>query len=223
MGARADGPRAIDKMAAMRLDHVSYACAPDELAEVVQRIGSDLGAAFVDGGLHPSFGTRNFILPLADGVYVEVVAALDHPAADKAPFGQAVRRRASEGGGWLGWVVSVDSMAPIERRLGRDSVTGHRVRPDGTDLCWRQIGVLDLLEDPQLPYFIEWESGDRHPATEGGTVALESIELNGDADVLGAWLDSAEAPLSRITWVEDDEPGIVACGFRTPRGFVRID
>ena len=65
----------------MRLDHVSYACAPGELAEVVQRIGSELGAAFVDGGIHPSFGTRNFILPLANDVYVEVVAALDHPAA----------------------------------------------------------------------------------------------------------------------------------------------
>ncbi|MDP4907337.1 MAG: hypothetical protein NWR17_08795, partial [Candidatus Nanopelagicales bacterium] len=83
--------------------------------------------------------------------------------------------------------------------------------------------VLDLLEDPQLPYFIEWESGDRHPATAGGIVALESIELNGDAAVLGAWLDSDDAPLSRITWVEDEEPGIVACGFQTPRGFVRID
>ena len=90
----------------MRLDHVSYACAPGELAEVVQRIGSELGAAFVDGGIHPSFGTRNFILPLANDVYVEVVAALDHPAAEKAPFGRAVRHRAEEGGGWLAWVVA---------------------------------------------------------------------------------------------------------------------
>jgi hypothetical protein len=207
----------------MRLDHVSYACAPGELAEVVQRIGSDLGAAFVDGGLHPSFGTRNFVLPLADGVYVEVVAALDHPAADKAPFGQAVRRRADEGGGWLGWVVSVDSIAAIESRLGRQSVTGHRVCPDGSELRWRQIGVLDLLDDPQLPYFIEWESTDSHPAIDGGQVALTSIELNGDAAVLTGWLAAEEAPLSRISWIDDGEPGIVACGFQTPRGFVRID
>jgi hypothetical protein len=210
-------------MTAMRLDHVSYACAPGELAEVVQRIGSELGAAFVDGGIHPSFGTRNFTLPLANGVYVEVVAALDHPAADKAPFGRAVRRRADEGGGWLGWVVAVDDIAPVEERLGRASVSGHRIRPDGQELRWRQIGVLDLIDDPQLPYFIQWQSQECHPARDGGPVELTSIEINGDADTLGAWLASNDAPVSQITWVSDDEPGIVACGFMTPRGFVRVD
>lgn len=207
----------------MRLDHVSYACAPGELAEVVQRIGSDLGAAFVDGGIHPSFGTRNFVLPLADGVYVEVVAALDHPAADKAPFGRAVRRRAEEGGGWLAWVVAVDDISAVETRLGRPSVKGHRIRPDGSELLWRQIGVLDLLDDPQLPYFIEWQTEECHPARAGGAVQLASIELNGDADVLSTWLASDASTFSQITWVTDDEPGIVACGFQTPRGFVRID
>lgn len=206
----------------MRLDHVSYACAPGELAEVVQRIGSELGAAFVDGGIHPSFGTRNFTLPLAGGVYVEVVAALDHPAADKAPFGRAVRHRADEGGGWLGWVVAVDDIAMVEQQLGRTSVAGHRIRPDGAELRWRQIGVLDLMDDPQLPYFIEWQTQDCHPARGGGPVELTSIEVNGDAETLASWLGSSGMP-AQITWVSDDEPGIVACGFQTPRGFVRID
>lgn len=207
----------------MRLDHVSYACAPGELAEVVQRIGSDLGAAFVDGGIHPSFGTRNFILPLAHGVYVEVVAALDHPAADKAPFGRAVRHRAEEGGGWLGWVVAVDDIASVEERLGRPSVAGHRIRPDGAELRWRQIGVLDLIDDPQLPYFIEWQTRECHPACDGGPVELSTIEMSGDPGILTSWLDASGEPAGHITWVTDDEAGIVACGFNTPRGFVRID
>jgi hypothetical protein len=206
----------------MRLDHVSYACTPGELAEVVQRIGSELGAAFVDGGIHPSFGTRNFILPLANDVYVEVVAALDHPAADKAPFGRAVRRRADEGGGWLGWVVAVDDIVPVESRLGRTSVAGHRIRPDGKELRWRQIGVLDLIDDPQLPYFIEWQDEECHPACDGGPVELTSIELCGDPVTLSGWLATPDTP-AQIAWVESDDPGIVACGFRTPRGFVRID
>ena len=207
----------------MRLDHVSYACAPGELAEVVQRIGSELGAAFVDGGIHPSFGTRNFILPLADDVYVEVVAALDHPAADKAPFGRAVRHRADEGGGWLAWVVAVDDIAQVESRLGRPSVEGHRIRPDGAELSWRQIGVLDHIDDPQLPYFIQWQTEECHPACDGGPVALEAIELSGDEQTLATWLDSDTSSPTQIRWVMDDEPGIVACEFRTPRGFVRID
>ena len=51
----------------MRLDHISYAAPSDHLADVVQRIGYRLGAGFSDGGVHPRFGTRNFVLPLAGG------------------------------------------------------------------------------------------------------------------------------------------------------------
>lgn len=208
----------------MRLDHVSYACAPGELAEVVQRIGSDLGAPFTDGGIHPSFGTRNFILPMADGTYIEVVAALDHPAADKAPFGRAVRQRADEGGGWLAWVIAVDDITTVEAHLGRQSVPGRRIRPDGAELAWRQIGILDLIEDPQMPYFIEWQSGSEHPSSAGGDVRLASIEMCGDEDALAQWMGAGGGDLGiSITWVDADDRGIAACNFLTPRGFVRID
>ena len=98
------------------------------------------------------------VLPLSAGTYVEVVEVLDHPASDKAPFGQAVRARSALGGGWLGWVVSVDDIAKVEARLGRESVQGNRHRPDGVELRWRQIGVKGLQSDPQLPFFIQWQS-----------------------------------------------------------------
>ena len=70
------------------------------------------------GGVHPRFGTRNSILPLTEGTYLEVVEVLDHPASDKAPFGQAVRARSELGGGWLGWAVAVDDIAPHEAAPG---------------------------------------------------------------------------------------------------------
>lgn len=209
----------------MRVDHVSYACTPGELADVVQRIGADLGATFVDGGRHPAFGTRNFILPLAGGMYIEVVAALDHPAADRMPFGRAVRRRAEDGGGWLGYVVAVDDIGIIEQRLGRASIGGRRVRPDGFELRWRQIGVLDLMEDPQLPFFIEWEApADQHPSRGAGAIRLDRIELCGDQSVLAAWLADAD-PFGdvKVDYVEAEDPGIVAVTFSTANGTIRID
>ena len=119
----------------------------------------------VDGGIHPRFGTRNRVLPLTDGQYLEVVEVLDHPASDKAPFGQAVRARSEAGGGWLGWVVSVDDIAPVEERLEREPVQGNRHRPDGVELRWRQLGVKGLQSDPQLPFFVQWESArEQHPS-----------------------------------------------------------
>ena len=211
----------------MGLDHLSYACTTAEVADVVQRIGGDLGATFKDGGRHPSFGTRNFILPLSDDCYVEVVSALDHPAAEKAPFGRAVATRAQDGGGWMSWVVSVDDIAGVEERLGRSARDGHRIRPDGTELRWKQIGVLDVLEDPQLPFFVEWASPrSEHPSAGSSDVRIERIEMCGDSaailDYLGCGQD---LPLDgiEVDWVDGEDPGIVAVWFSTPHGSVRID
>ena len=100
----------------MRLDHISYAASHDQLVDVVQRLGSRIGSAFTDGGIHPRFGTRNFTLPLKNGHYLEVVCPLNHPAVDASPFGKVVSQRASEGGGWLTWVISTEDISPIEKR-----------------------------------------------------------------------------------------------------------
>src|SRR3954469_3522617 len=114
----------------MRLDHVSYAAEPDGLAATAARRSESIGVPCVNGGVHPRFGTRNVVLPLRGGHYVEVVEVLDHPVADKVPFGQAVRARSTAGGGWLAWVVAVHDMAAVEQRLGRPAVAGNRRLPD---------------------------------------------------------------------------------------------
>ena len=212
----------------MRLDHVSYAAGHDQLCDVVQWLGSALGASFSDGGRHPRFGTQNFVLPLVGGVYVEVVAALDHPSADRAPFGRAVRQRAELGGGWLGWVVAVDDIAPVERRLSRPAVVGHRVRPDGLDLRWKQIGVMDLMDDPQLPFFVQWltSAAEHPPPGFRDGVRLRQLEISGTPATVCSWLGEPENhPLDdvEVAWVRAEEPGLVAVHFDTRRGPVRID
>ena len=112
-------------MSGMRVDHVSYAAEHDGLQATAERLAKLIGVDPVDGGIHPRFGTRNVILPLAHERYVEIVEVLDHPASDKAPFGQAVRARSEAGGGWLGWVVQVDDITEVETRLGRDSAVSY--------------------------------------------------------------------------------------------------
>lgn len=214
----------------MRLDHISYATSHNQLVDVVQRLGSRIGSAFTDGGIHPRFGTRNFTLPLINGHYLEVVCPLNHPAADASPFGQIVSQRVREGGGWLTWVLSTDDISPIEKRLGREAVEGHRMRPDGTDLRWKQLGVLNTLEDSQLPFFIEWQTNN-HPSIDGkATASISKIEIAGSVETVKNWIgiDLKDATSNiEVKFVNleenDNETGIVAIHIETINGVIRID
>ncbi|MVA77000.1 VOC family protein [Auraticoccus sp. F435] len=213
----------------MHVDHLSFACGPEGLLACADRLASQLGVDSLDGGFHPRFGTRNRIIPLAGPRYLEVVEVLDHPAAEKAPFGQAVRTRSEQGGGWLGWVIALDDelMATFEDRLGRPAVDGRRVQPDGSVLQWRQLGVRGLQSDPQLPFFVEWTSPEsERPSAMDSPVELVSIQLAGSPDRLREWLGGEATELMPglpLRWHHPSgQPGLASATFDTPRGQVTI-
>ena len=214
----------------MRLDHVSYVTSHDQLADTVQRLGSRLGTTFVDGGIHPRFGTRNFTAPLLDGKYIEVVCPLDHPATEQTPWGKAVSKKAQEGGGWLTWVFSTEDISPIEEKFGRKAVDGHRTRPDGTDLKWKQIGVKEITDSRELPFFIEWLTED-HPSKDGNAVAkIEKIVIADKEQLSDSWFkNEILGALSGVSieWTDsesnDGENGIVGIEIHSPSGLIRID
>ena len=210
----------------MRLDHVSYAASHDQISDVVNRIGSQIGTAFIDGGVHPKFGTRNFTAPLLNGQYIEVVCPMDHPATDSTPFGRSVKKKVSEGGGWLSWVISSSNLEFLEKELGREAVEGKRRKPDGSELSWKQLGVLSTLEDPALPFYVEWVS-QNHPSQDGVPVAtIYQLNLVGSNPKV---LNSLEIELIEknsnlsILWKEsdkNDQTGIISVEFKVGSNIV---
>jgi hypothetical protein len=214
----------------MRLDHVSYVTSHDQLADTVQRLGSRLGSSFVDGGVHPRFGTRNFTAPLQNGQYIEVVCPLDHPSTEQTPWGKAVSKKAQAGGGWFTWVFSTDDIEKISEKFGRPAVDGHRTRPDGSDLKWKQIGVNEISDSRQLPFFIQWLTAD-HPSQDGKAVAsIEKITIADKDQLAESWFkEEILAALSgtSIEWTDpasnDGENGIVSVHLKTPTGVVVLD
>ncbi|GAA1454570.1 hypothetical protein GCM10009618_20450 [Nesterenkonia lacusekhoensis] len=213
----------------MRLDHVSYAVGPDGMDATVRRIVDALGVERVKGGIHPRFGTRNAIIPLAKRQYLEIVEVLDHPSADKAPFGQAVRNRSQVGGGWMGWCVSVDDLSRFEERLGRKSVPGNRKFPDGNELTWQQIGIKGLIADPQVPYLLRWDEGteDIHPSQAYSPQAeLTQLAIAGSPERVTDWLNCPDAdPFEDVDvdWIAPSgTPGIMSVTFRSPNGEITI-
>ena len=213
----------------MRVDHVSYAADQSGVKATAERLGEALGVTPCDGGIHPRFGTRNMILPLAHERYVEIVEVLDHPSSDKAPFGQVVRARSEAGGGWMGWVIRVDDdLAAVEARLDRTAVEGNRRLADGREFLWKQIGIKGTLADPQLPFFVKWGEGSPHPSAEASTdVTISSLMIAGDPARVTDWLGGLppEETSSVITFdfvAPHGTPGLMSVTFNTPGGPVTI-
>lgn len=214
----------------MRLDHISYVTSHDQLSDTVQRLGSRLVTTFVDGGIHPRFGTRNFTAPLIGGKYIEVVCPLDHPVTEQTPWGKAVSKKAMEGGGWLTWVFSTEDIRPIEEKFGRTAVEGHRNRPDGTELVWKQIGVKEISESRELPFFIQWATTE-HPSKDGMSSAEIWKIFIADEEQLGdSWfkpevVKGLEGII--LEWVNlsenDGIKGITSVEFQTVNGLVKIE
>ena len=214
----------------MRLDHVSYVASHDQISDVVNRIGSQIGTAFVDGGIHPKFGTRNFTAPLLNGQYIEVVCPLDHPATDATPFGKAVKKKADAGGGWLTWVFSSNDLGKVEEKFGRKAADGSRTKPDGSELKWKQIGVKEIIGSGELPFFIQWLT-EQHPSRDGNSVAkIAKIVIADDEQLADSWFkDEIKSGLVdvEIEWVKPDlndgEKGIIAIDLVLNNNRIRVD
>jgi hypothetical protein len=211
----------------MRVDHVSYAAEQDGLHATADRLAKMIGVPAIDGGVHPRFGTRNVILPLAGERYVEVVEVLDHPASCRAPFGQAVRSRSEQGGGWIGWVVRVDDITEIEKRLERTATEGYRHTPDGHEVRWRQLGVKGLIADPQLPFYVQWDNGTKHPSGDAPSeVRLAGLEIAGDPMRVRHWCglpdDYVPSTLEFTFVAPRGTPGLMSVTFEGPNGRVTV-
>ena len=211
----------------MRLDHISYVASHDQISDVVNRIGSQIGTAFIDGGIHPKFGTRNFTAPLLEGKYIEVVCPMDHPATDLTPFGRAVKAKSNSGGGWLSWVIATDSIEKIENKLDRKATIGVRKRPDGSELQWKQIGVLDTLDDYQNPFYIQWLV-DLHPSKDGvATSSISKIKIVGSYTSVSKNIEvELDLGSTELQWINpehiENETGIISIDFNVNNNLVTI-
>jgi hypothetical protein len=212
----------------MRLDHVSYAASHDQISDVVNRIGSQIGTAFVDGGIHPKFGTRNFTAPLLNGQYIEIVCPLDHPATDATPFGKAVKKKAEAGGGWLTWVFSTDNITRIEQSFSRQSIFAHRVLPSGDELKWKQIGVSEIINSNELPFFIEWLTPNHPSETSLPTASINKIKLAGIGKILDSsyqeeiYAGMEQVAIEFLSAEDEFSRGILSVDFNTTKGLVQI-
>lgn len=153
----------------LRIDHVVILV--DELSAAIEDFGR-LGFTVLPGGRHPNWGSRNAIVPLADGSYLELIA-FDNRQASSAlrrtrQVSSAELRAAGRGpveARVLAWSAPPRGLADFallppdtaqsiaaarEQGLAIEGpFPGSRTRPDGQEVRW-QLGIPAAFDVPFL-------------------------------------------------------------------------
>lgn len=189
----------------MELDHVLVAVA--DLDEAATWFAEQHGLASRPGGRHPGWGTANRIIALG-GSYLELVTVAEPAVALRTAFGRWVSSSTTSTPTPIGWAVRTTDLDVVASRLGLVPSDGSRRTTDGRLLTWRLAGVERAVEEPCLPFFIEWGAGTPFPGADPADPALQlkELRLSGDLGRLEEWLGGQLLPVS----VSDGPPGVTA-------------
>jgi hypothetical protein len=163
------------------VDHLLLGVA--DLDRGIDWIDKNSGVHAAPGGVHPGAGTRNALLSLGAGHYLEIIAP--DPGQAGAKDDRHLRELPSPRLIALALTTTdIDSVA-AKARKARLEVSGprdgSRRLPSGQVLSWRTLAIVnDLGAGPiqPVPFFIQWAPGSPHPssASPQGCV-LESLEF----------------------------------------------
>ena len=159
------------------VDHLVYAT-PD-LQHGIDRIEKLLGVRASPGGQHPGRGTRNALLSLGTGSYLEIIGPdPDQPApAQPRPFGIDDLGEPR----LVTWAAKAKGFEPLARnaeragvRLG-EVISGSRQRTDGVLLSWRYTDPRTVVAEGVIPFFIDWGTTPHPAATAAPGASLVAL------------------------------------------------
>ena len=147
------------------VDHLVYAT-PD-LQFGIETIERMTGVRAVSSGQHPGRGTRNALISLGSGVYLEIIGRdPDQPTPPQPrPFGIDDLKEPR----LVTWVAKGENLESFAKeaahagvKLG-EVIDGSRQRADGVVLSWRFTDPRTVAFDGLIPFFIDWGKTP-HPA-----------------------------------------------------------
>ena len=147
------------------LDHIVYAVSDLDLAS--KELEQKLGVAPIFGGHHTTEGTKNALINLKDGMYLELIA-IDHNNKN------IIQNR------WMGVDLltknQITRFALTSEDLAKDSITlkkydptmgvlkkGSRYTASGHTLQWELLMPLPTPEVDLIPFMLDWSKSDTHP------------------------------------------------------------
>jgi len=133
------------------------------------------GVRPVFGGVHPGRGTRNALVSLGDGPYLEILApdpAQPNPSSPMLGLRDVPSLTPSA------WALATTDLGEVRKRAEAasmsltDIVGGSRALPDGSRLEWATLGVTEPAHE-WMPFFIQW----RNPALQPSHTSPQGCRL----------------------------------------------
>ena len=152
-------------------DHILLG-APD-LEVGIRWVEERAGVRAKFGGKFPD-GSRNALLSLGTGHYLEIVAS--DPAQAAAPDERGLRQLSSPR--LIRWAIHTEDIVAVKRAAEAAGVKtigpqpGSRQRPDGKLLRWQVLGFEQTT--PLVPFFIQWGLGSPHPSSDSPQLGTAS-------------------------------------------------
>ncbi len=204
LGRRASAAPVAARAVRDAVDHVVIGVS--DLDRGIARIEARTGVRPTIGGSHPGRGTWNALFSLGPSQYAELVAP--DPKQKGTPDAHGLSALVEPR--LLMWAASSPD---IEALLAQVKAAGHaaevrpgsRMRPDGRKLGWRTLSTA--LNDPLLPFFIQWDAGSVHPSADSPAgCSLLALEFEGPDPaasekalaVVGLQAKVAQAPEARL-------------------------
>ena len=199
-----------------RLDHLMYGGA--DLDESIKRFAFLSGVTADRGGSHPGRGTRNALVSLGPGIYLELMAP-DPAQSLNGTFGmtfvQIARPQIHT------YIVKGEELERIRAKLAEFKINSEirdmtRKTLRGDLLRWRLVIPHSNPYGEFIPRFIDW-MGTPHPSeTSVSGCSLVSFEIgHPEADALMRIMKSLDFEVDAVS--RSDAPFFLA-RMRTPKG-----
>lgn len=150
------------------IDHIVYAV-PD-LEQAIDDLEQRLGVRPVFGGYHTTQGTKNALLNLGKGIYLEILAKDDQNTAIPPPR-------------WMGidlikqptitrWALKSNDLDKDRRTLKSYHAEmgliqgGQRKTSNGSLLSWKLIMPLSQPAIDLAPFMVDWQDSASHPTDQ---------------------------------------------------------
>jgi hypothetical protein len=208
--------------AAVIVDHVIVGTADLDMG--IEQLEALTGVRAVLGGEHPGRGTRNALISLGPGHYLELLAPAPGGVIDE--FDDLAGGLTELSGLTpLGWAASSQDLDELAAKLLAEGYqiegpeAGSRVKPDGSVLEWRTLAIAQPII-AGAPFFIEWGESSVHPSESSPTgCELSTVAVwDPDAAALGGLIDK----LGLDVEVEQGESLAFDIVLECPNGTVRL-